>query len=309
METPLSADLLARLGRLGPPLGALAPGRIAPALDAGLAAALAVDRPTRDRLVIFDPASAPLLRPLLAAEDLRPWCAAAAGRWLVAVPRAAAGDLAARHPALARHLDALPPPLSARPGDPWWALPPAAAATPPPPRLILGAGGAPCAWDESAALVGGPATVIAPAEPYWLALLGSRPGARLAAALGPEALPVPDAPGPARANLEGLALAAAALAAQLDALERAALRRLVADFGPPGVAPGPRLRRWWELSFEELHAAVLQELRNDIPERFRPTWAEIHADQRATHREAGERLAALQAAIDTQVAALYGLGG
>lgn len=308
MDQRSHAGLLARLRTAGPALGELAPGRIAPALDPALAGALAVSRATRDRLVIFDPASAPLVRPLIMAGDLRPWCAGAAGHWIVAVPAVSAGDLAKRHQAIAAHLAALPEPegTAAEP-SPWWALGPKAAAPPAAPRIILGGGFFPCAWDDSAALVAGPATVVAAAEPFWLALLGSSIGTWLLGALGTAAFPVPAAPGPAQANLAGLALAAANLAAQRDELERAVLRRLVADFGPPGVEPGHELRRWWQLSFEELHAAVLAELRNDIPERFRPTWAEIHADQRATHAMATARLAELQTSIDTQVAAFYGL--
>lgn len=301
-----TAALLDRLRRSGAALGDLAPGRLGAAIDPALAAALSVSRATRDRLVIFDPASAPLLRPLAAADDLRQWCVGAAGRWIVVVPAAAAAGLATRHPALARHLAALAAPPGAVVGaDPWWALAPEAAAPPAAPRIIIGAGR--CAWDDSARLVGGPAAVVAAAEPYWLALLGSGVGRWLLGALTPAAFPVPDAPAPARAGLAGLALAAAGLAAQADELERAVLRRLVADFGPPGVEPGPGLRRWWERSFEELRAAVAAELRSDIPARFRPTWAEIHADQRAAHAAAAARLAELQAAIDAQAAALYGL--
>jgi hypothetical protein len=306
MNLPSPPDLITRLQAAGPALGAIAPGRLAPTLDEALATRLELDRATRDRLVIFDPSSAPLIRPLVTAADLRPWRAAAAGRWIVAVPADRAADLAARHPALARHLAELEPPPAHAGAEPWWALPPALAAPAASPRLIVGTT---VAWDESAALVGGPGTLVAPAEPYWLALLGSRLGAALLTSLDVAAFPVPAAEGPARANLEGLALAAAELAAQIDELERAVLRRLVADFGPPGVAPGPELRRWWELSFEQLHAAVLGELRNDIPERFRPVWAEIHADQRATHAEARTRLGGLQAAVDAQVVALFGLSG
>jgi hypothetical protein len=308
MDQRSHAALLARLRVAGLALGELAPGRIGPALEPALAAALAVSRPTRDRLVIFDPPSAPLLRPLITADELRPWCAGATGHWIVAVPAPAAPTLAERHPAVAAHLAALPEPEGAAEGAaPWWALAPAAAAPPAAPRIILGGGFFPCAWDESGALVGGPATVIARAEPYWLALLGSSVGTWLLGALGAAAFPVPDAPGPSQANLAGLALAAAGLAARRDELERAVLRRLVADFGPPGAQPGHRLRRWWQLSFTELHAAVRDELRNDIPERFRPTWEEIHADQRATHESATARLAELQSAVDAQVAALFGL--
>ena len=306
MNKRTHSPLYEHLRPRGTPLGDLAPGAVAPALDPALAGSLAVDRATRDRLVIFDPASAPLLRPLVAADDVAPWHVGATDRWILAVPAGRAADVA-RHQAIARHLGGLAPPAAAG-ASPWWALPDTLAAPAPPPRIIVAAEPPTVAWDETVALVAGPATVVAPAEPYWLGLLGSRVGRLMLAAGAPvAAIPIPEAPGPARANLEGLALSAAALAAQLDALRRAVLRRLVADFGPPGVYPGPLLSRWWTLEFVQLHRAVRAELRNDIPERYRPTWAQIHADERATHDEAAERLAGLQAAIDAQALALYGL--
>lgn len=307
MSDPVDSPLYARLSGAGRPLGEVAPGAIRPALDSALAGALAVDRPTRDRLVIFDPPTAPLFRPLAAASDVAPWHLAAADRWIVAVPAALAPGLA-RYDALARHLAGLPTPAERR-GKPWWALPDGLADPPPAPRIVLAGDPPAVAWDETAALIGGPASVVAPAEPYWLGLLGSAVGrALLARGVSLAAIPIPEAPGPARGNLEGLALSAAGLAGRIGALRRAVLRRLLADFGPPGVAPGPLLSRWWSLDFDQLLAAVRAELRNDIPERFRPTWAQIHADERATHDAAAARLAEIERAVDLQALALYGLG-
>jgi len=304
----MDQTLHTRLLAAGPPLRDLAAGRIGPALPAALTAALRLTRAERDRLVIFDPALAPLIRPLSDADDLAPWHVGATGRWIIAVPASRAADLPARHPQFARYLASLPAPPAGAPAQPWWALPAAWERPPEAPRIIIG--GALVAWDEATGLVGGAATVIAAADPYWLAVLASAVGRLLlAAGVAVEDMPIPDAPGPARANLAGLALSAAMLATRRDELERAVTRRLVADFGPPGAQPGPRLRRWWELSFAELHAAVNEELHNDIPERYRPTWAEIHADEQATHADASARLADLERAIDTQVAALFGVEG
>lgn len=302
----MNKTLRARLLTAGPSLRDLAPSRIVPALPAALTAALRLTRAERDRLVIFDPTAAPLIRPLSDAEDLAPWHVRATERWLIAVPASRAADLSVRHPQLARHLAALPAPPDAAPNRPWWVLPPDQERPPEAPRIIVS--GTLVAWNEATGPVGGPATVIAAAEPYWLAVLASAVGrALLAAGVAVEDAPIPEAPGPARANLAGLALSAATLAARRDELERNVTRRLVADFGPPGVQPGPRLRRWWELSFAELRAAVKEELRNDIPERYHPTWTEIHADERAAHADASARLADLERAIDAQVAALFGV--
>lgn len=294
------------LQRSGPPLGTLAAGRIMPALSPALARALQITRAERDRLVIFDPSVAPLIRPLVDATDVVPWHVGAARRWIIAVPMSRAADLGARHPHLARFLEGLPVPSGVASGDPWWALPSEIAHPVTPPHIIVA--GVTVAWNETGGFVGGPATVIAAADPYWLGLLGSAIGRRLLSnGVAVEAFPVPDAPEPARASLAGLALSAATLAVQIDDLERAVLKRLVADFGPPGVQPGPRLRRWWELSFAALHEAVREELRNDIPERYRPTWEAIHRDEQTARAEAIARLADIEQAIDAQAAAIFGL--
>lgn len=283
------------------------------------AAAFVLSRADRDRLAIFDPSSASLLRPLIPAEAIQRWHVAPAETWALAIPAgytaklpgatddegAAFAALKARHPAIARHLA---PHAPAAGHDGLWRE---LAATPAPgPRILVGAAGV--AWDESEALVAAPALIIPGADPFWLALLGSRYGGSILrradqADISPAEIlefPIPDAPAPLQANLGGLALSAASLARQLAEHERAVLRRLQADFAPPGAAPEPRLLRWWELSFAELRAALVDGWRNDIPERFRPTWEQIHARHCDDHKAAAERLAAIEAAIDSQVQSL-----
>lgn len=292
------------------------------------APAFVLDRPTRDRLVIFDPSSAPLLRPLIMADDLRPWHAGPAERWAIAIPAGytaslgpaadeagAFAALAGRHPALARHLQPYVEAAQGRPGQGnfWWELAPAPLATAGP-RILLGPAAA--AWDDSGALLAAPLLALPGADPYVLALIwalsrgpGTIRASGRAAAPGPVIedllrLPIPPPPEPTRASLGGLALSAANLAGQLAEHERAVLRRLLADFAPPGAVATPGLARWWELEFAELRAELRELLRNDIPERFRSTWEGIHARQRADRSEAVAQIAHIEAAIDGQVAAL-----
>lgn len=315
------------------PLGALAGVDLQTA--APRLAALSVDRATRNRLVIFDPASVQFLQPLIRPSDLRPWHTTAAADWVIALSHAAAAQ-AHQFRALIQHLATLTP-MSVDPGalphgmvgfvppnvaiqnpkppsqnsmpeasGPWWALDPALVVPPAAPRIIVGYDPLVVAWDEGTALISGPAQLIARAEPYWLALLASPQGRQLLAADGDlAAFPIPEAPAPVQAGLAGLALSAASLAAQLYSLEQAVLLRLLADFGPPGVKAGPQLQRWWELDFAALHAAVRSELRNDIPERFRATWAQVHADEQATHQRASARLAEIEASLEGQIQGLY----
>lgn len=317
-----AAQLHNRLRDAGPALHTLAPLRLQPALAPQLAAALTIERATRDRLVIFDPSSASLFRPLVGADELRSWHVASTGRWLIAVSEGdAPTTLAARHPALARYLDALAAPEVPTAKLPWWVLRPDDATPTPAPRIVVGGRPPLVAWHEAAALVGGPASIIHSAEPLWLALLGSRLGrwwlkfaASLDASEGNAALvqlvaqfPLPELPGPTQGTLEGLALSAATLAAQISELERAVLRRLLADFGPPGAQASSVLERWWQLEFVELRQELRTTLRNDIPARFQPTWAELHAEQRDTRARALLRLNEIEQAIDAQVVALYKL--
>lgn len=325
-----------------------------------------IDRAARDRLVIFDPACAPLIRPLILAADLRPWHVAEADRWLITIPPALDGPpLAERHPALAKQLASAQKAAGAGQtadgkgqtagqggltldvgGDPAGATPrstrPQILEPLPAPRILiaipaLGRSGPPpdadlygrsalrpngalppdadavaVAWDDSGALVSAAIQALGAAAPLDLALLGSAAGrARLAAGAPParaarELLPA-GLPGPAREHLAGLALSLAKLSHERHQLERRVLRRLLADFAPPGAAPTPRLTRWWALSFDELRAELVDSLRNDIPERYRPTWAESHTEQRHLHAQAGARIAALEEALEQQVERLGGV--
>lgn len=279
--------------------------RLYDGLEPAFAATLSIDRATRDRLVIFDPASAPLLRPLIRAEAVAPWRIRAEQRWIIAIPASQAATIH-QYTALARHLDSLTPPREgAGAATPWWVLPDEAVRPVAAPRILVHEDKATVAWDDTTALIAGPTQIIANADPFWLAWIGSATGqTALRKGIALEALRIPEVPGPTQSNLAGLALEATHLASQIDELEEAVLRRILADFGPPGRQPGPRLVRWWQLDFDQLHQAVLDELRNDIPERYRPTWEQIHHDQRTTHAKASARLGTIIEAINTQVAAL-----
>lgn len=292
-------------------------------IDVEPATALVLSRAERNKMVIFDPGCVALIRPLILPADLRPWHVAPADRWLVTIPAGytaqtfgpladestAWAAFAARHPALARQLEPHAAALAARParGDYWWELLPRPSE--PTPRILIAPGKPPIvAWDESGAEVAAPVAILAPATPLQLAILGSRYAARIAGSGGVAGLlelPLPALPAPTEASLSGLALSLATLSRQRTELEQAALRRLMADFGPPGATPNPRLEHWWELTFEELRAELNAHLRNDIPERYRPTWAEIHTDHQATRAEATHRITALEEALEAQVEAVF----
>ncbi|NJN18429.1 MAG: hypothetical protein HC822_20340 [Oscillochloris sp.] len=266
-----------------------------------LAPGLLVDRAERNRLVIFDPTSVALLRPVIVAEDVYAWFCAPADRWAIVIRPDYSRDLStlnARHPALARHISA------AGLADPaQWEV--AAPILPPGPRIILAPQGA-AAWDAGTALVAAPAHVIPAAEPHWLAFLRNNRRELDHSGDATKRPAIPPLPAPTRANLDGLVLSVSNLARQRAELEQAVLRRLLADFAPPGVGPSGQLAHWWELDFDALREEVLTALQNDIPQRFRATWRQIHHDQRNIHADATARIQALEAAITAQVAAVVG---
>ncbi|RME56836.1 MAG: hypothetical protein D6795_00620, partial [Deltaproteobacteria bacterium] len=73
LERPAVLRLLERLRRTGTPLGEYVGGRFYYGIKTGFNQAFIVDRPTRDRLIAEDPASAELLKPFLRGRDVKRW--------------------------------------------------------------------------------------------------------------------------------------------------------------------------------------------------------------------------------------------
>lgn len=266
--------------------------------------ALLFNRAERDQAVIFEPACAPLLRPVIDISTLRSWHTPTGDRWLLALPPGYSqqhaitdfDSLIQRHPGLSRRLSKYadtPEPL-------WWELPPEAipALTAPTPRILIGAGEQPIiTWDASNAIAVAPVRIIAPADHLTLALLAASAGRhRLRHAIDPLALPSP--PTHTAGRLAELAAQAVAVVHEQFTLTHEFARRLLADFGPPGSVLSAALQRWWELEFRELLVEVERALRNPIPEPFQPFWAARHAEGRARYYALAAELAAVEAAID-----------
>ncbi len=266
--------------------------------------ALLYTRAERDQAVIFEPACAPFLRPVIDTSTLRPWYTPTGDHWLLALPPgysqnhaiSSVEDLVKQHPGLGRRLSAytdISEPF-------WWELPPAAkpALSTPTPRILIGVGEHPAiAWDAGNAIPIAPIRILAPADHVLLALLAASAGRRrLQQATDTIVLPAP--PTTIAGRLAELAAQAVAVAHEQYALSREFARRLLADFGPPGSTLSTALQRWWELEFRELLAEVARALRNPIPEPFQPFWAARHAEGRARYYALATELAAIEAAID-----------
>lgn len=266
--------------------------------------ALLYTRAERDQAVIFEPACASFLRPVIDAGTLRPWYTPTGDQWLLALPPgysqnhaiSSVEDLVKRHPGLGQRLSAY-----ADVSEPlWWELPPAAkpALSAPIPRILIGVGEHPAiAWDAGNAIPITPVRILAPADHVLLALLAASAGRRrLQQVTDTIVLPVP--PTTIAGRLAELAAQAVAVAHEQYALTHEFARRLLADFGPPGSTLSAALQRWWELEFRELLAEVARALRHPIPEPFQPFWAARHAEGRARYYALASELAAIEAAID-----------
>ncbi len=266
--------------------------------------ALIFTRAERDQAVIFEPACAPLLRPLLDAATLQPWFTPTGDRWLLTLPPGysqqhaitSLADLLKLHPGLERRLHH----YIDEPEPGWWELPAAAAPilNAPTPRVLIGIGERPpIAWDTGHTIALAPIRCIAPADHLTLALLSASAGReRLRHATDSIVLPKP--PTATAGRLAELAAQAVAMAHEQQTICREFSRRLLADFGPPGSKLSPPLQRWWELEFPALLAEVAHTLRNPIPEPFQPFWAARHAEGRARYYTLAAEIAAVEAAID-----------
>lgn len=263
---------------------------------------LTLSRFERDQLVIFDPRCAPFIRPLLRTADLQPWYTPTGAHWMIVAPETGLP------PRLAQHLAAVAPPDAPKH---WWTP------APPPhprPRIVIRPGPAPAvSWDQSDAVLGAPALVIAPAEPFTLALLASSGG--LAALHDPEPAALAEriaavtAPAPAREHLGALALQRVEWARAQHQADADYARRLLADFGPPGVRLSPRLEHWWALSVEELFAALEADLRNGVPTEFQPFYAQRHNEALDARRRLNAQIAEVEAMLEAQATTCWSTSG
>jgi hypothetical protein len=259
---------------------------------------LTLTRIERDRLVIFDPHCAPLIRPLLRVDDLLPWHTPVGAHWVIVAPATGLP------PRLAQHLDAVAPPDA--PAS-WWAM---AQTEQPKPRLLIRSGTMPrVSWDLSNAVIAAPMLRIAPADPFQLALLGSQRGLAGLQAADPTEhlarLAAIDVPTPTREHLGALALQRVEWARTQQQSDADYARRLLADFGPPGASLSLRLEHWWELHVQELFEALEVDLRNGVPTEFQPFYAQRHVEALAARIRLNEQIAEREAMLDALATQLW----
>ncbi|NJL04285.1 MAG: hypothetical protein HC911_05085 [Chloroflexaceae bacterium] len=308
---PIIAGLMQHAGRIAGELAAT------PVLGLAASPALLLDAPTRTRLLMHDPALAPMLRPLLTIADARAWYHPAPEQWqicLAARQFANVAALAQAHPALARHLheQGLTTPDA-------WQLP--ALATPLL-HVVTGIAGSlasPTAPQRFApvrapTLVAAPLVLIPDDNPILLALLQSRLLGAVQAYLPAASpadlimqLPIPAADPAQYLALSDLAQQLGALAHTRSELEQAARTHIRKNLGPAGARLNRALWQWWELDFETFVEQVQVAFHGALPEPFHPEWRAWLAAQREAYQQHNTRLAMLRRSLDQAVYALYGV--
>lgn len=309
-------------GGPNPTLAEATGGHIHESLPFGVGSPLVLDKPTRDRLVIADPSSAPLIRRALAVDDLHPWHADPA-HFLIAIPRgwtanavgiapdehATFEQLAARHPALAKYLRPHEATLRDQPhGAYWWELPPYPVDWFSVPSIV---------WSSSlphrvapmlsgAYLLEGVTFTTAPTS-FLLGVLGGRYAREAAKQAGglhanvAASLVVPIATSEQEAHIGTLAEQLVEQAQARAALEREVGGRILRDLAPMGATLGPRLERWWELSFIAFLDELERRFKSDVPFRYREGWQRMLNEQRRAHFSLDAAISQLEAELDDMV--------
>ncbi len=275
---------------------------------------LILDKPTRDAIAIFEPRLAPLLRRVALAAAVVRWCVAGPPRYTLVLPQGwaertlgAGGDDAG---AVWRRLADYAPPLAAAIGEDGlaWALGRGAAATDMAGavwslrRRGLSVATIPVGW------VVGPGLGSLPGAQGWqVAALNSAYVAGQVDAHSPTGVRwmrrvrLPELDEPTRAALTRLGALAADLTGERLDIEREVGQRLLRDYGPPGAALSPALRRWWALSFAALLAEMARTMRGEVPQRYREPLEQWLAERGAARRALIERLDGVQALLDATV--------
>jgi adenine-specific DNA-methyltransferase len=111
-STSATSDLVAKLMRMGTPLGQYANGKMYRGVVTGLNEVFVIDQTTRDQLIAENPRSAEVLKPFLRGRDIGRYAIHPAGRWLISTRR---GIDITQYPAIERYLSQFRQDLQPRP--------------------------------------------------------------------------------------------------------------------------------------------------------------------------------------------------
>ena len=335
-------DLLARVMRIGQPLGELAKGRIYRGVLTGLNDAFIIDEPTRCQLAAADSRSVELIKPIARGEDLRPWYQEDEGRWVIFARRGIRID---DYPAVKAHLERFRDRLEPRPTDwqgrsgtwpgrkpgryEWYELQDSVdyyKAFDLPKLFWPDIAKLPrFSFDDSGWYVNDKGFILTVDSPWILALLQSRVlwfcisqlcvPLRLRAGLWQyqckkqfiTRLPIADADQPTKTALADLAVRATAIARERYAHHEHVRHRLLTDLGQEDHKLNQKLHAWWTIDFATFRKEIKKTLKTDIPVRERSQWEQALGEWQTKHEDLTRQLTDVEAEINDRVYHLYGM--
>ncbi|MCZ8098850.1 MAG: Eco57I restriction-modification methylase domain-containing protein, partial [Burkholderiales bacterium] len=101
LESSQTLDLLAKLQKVGTPLGEYVKGRFYRGITTGLNEAFVIDKITRDRLISEHPSSEEVIKPFLRGRDVKRWCVEYKDLWIIFTRR---GIDIKKYPAIEQYL-------------------------------------------------------------------------------------------------------------------------------------------------------------------------------------------------------------
>jgi hypothetical protein len=337
--------LFAKIMAAGKPLGEVIEKQLYRGILTGLNEAFIIEQSTRDKLVRNDPECAPILKPLVRGEDLRPWYQEDEGRWLICLPSGwtiltfpeeamnetlAWEKTAAHHPGLAAHLKPFEEAARKRQdkGQFWWELrscdyydafekpkiffPDIARY----PRF---------SWNEKGQFVNNKGYILPSTDTTLLGILQSRVCwfciTRLCAPLGErvglliyqhftqfiERLPIPSLTNTQRETIGALAQELTATAKQRYEVRRKTTHRVQNDLGTPQGRLNQRLAMWWELPFKEFRGEIVKVFKRDIPLKDRDDWETLLRERTAEIAKLTGEIVMLETILNAEVYAAFGL--
>ena len=180
-------------------------------------------------------------------------------------------------------------------------------------------------WEDTGAYTNNKAYIASADSPWLLGLLNSRLiwfiVQRVCLNLGERAgmgvfqlfaqyvslFPVPSATDEDKAAIGALAQEITTEAKARYALHESVRRRLLTDFGRPGISLNQKLTAWWTLDFSGLRQELVKVFKRDIPVGERDEWQAWLTAQQEAHRGRTLAIIAREADLNARVHVLFGL--
>jgi type I restriction-modification system DNA methylase subunit len=346
LKSDASRRLFVKVLATGRPLGEVVAGQMYRGILTGLNDAFLVDTATRQRLIHADPTCAPLIKPLVRGEDLRPWYQEDEGRWLLCLPSGwtvatfpglKARDtlsgwerLQDRYPALAHYLEPFAEAGSKRQdkGQFWWELRACDyyhefaqpkifwADIVKYPRF---------SWDEDGIFSNDKGFFCVPTDRSLLGILQSRTAwyaiSHLCAPLGErngalryqqkiqymEHIPVPVLGEEQRILLDKDAQQLTSAARRRYQVRREMTQRFKSDLGTHQSKITDRLDEWWLLDWQGFRDEVRKSFKREIPLRERGAWQVLFQEQQNEIARLTAQIVKWEEELNATVYAAYGL--